>query len=101
MLHQQKMLQLASLCISCVKSKAYLVSNDGLLYGGEVLERGEQDVAPRRAPNVFDEVAKLLAQSNQDFVLVLDRLCDKNVRLGLYRRIASEDQKEGDEEWRK
>lgn len=60
--------------------KAYLVSNDGLLYGGEVLERGEQDVAPRRASNVFDEVAKLLAQSNQDFVLILDRLCDENVR---------------------
>jgi hypothetical protein len=57
--------------------KAYLVSNDGLLYGGEVLERGEQDVAPRRASNVFDEVAKLFAQSNQDFVLILDRLCDE------------------------
>jgi hypothetical protein len=70
--------------------KAYLVSNDGLLYGGEVLERGEQDVTPRRASNVFDEVAKLLAQSNQDLVLILDRLCDENVRLGLYRRIASE-----------
>lgn len=81
--------------------RAYLVSNDGLLYGGEVLERGEQDVAPGRTSNVFDEVAKLLAQGNQDFVLVLDGLCNRNVRLGLYRRIASVGQEEGDGEWQK
>lgn len=78
--------------------KAYLVSNDGLLYGGEVLERREQDVTPRRASDVFDKVSKLLAQSNQDFVLILDRLCDEMSDLGLYRRIASQSQKEGKSE---
>lgn len=38
-------------------------------------------MAPRRAADVFDEVAKLLAQGNQDLVLVLDRLCITNVML--------------------
>lgn len=32
-------------------------------------------MAPRRASDVFDEVAELFAQGDQDLVLVLDRLC--------------------------
>lgn len=32
-------------------------------------------MTPRRASDVFDEVAKLLAQGDQDLVFVLDRFC--------------------------
>jgi hypothetical protein len=53
----------------------YLVSHDGLLYSREVLERGEQHMAPLRAADVLDEVAEFLAKGNKDLVLVFDRLC--------------------------
>lgn len=58
---------------------AYLVSHNRLLYGCEVLERGEQDMAPLRAADVVDKAPKLLAQGNEDLVLILDRLCSRGV----------------------
>jgi hypothetical protein len=47
-----------------IASCAYLVPHNGLLDGGEVLERGEQDMAPLRTADVVDKAPKLLAQSN-------------------------------------
>lgn len=54
---------------------AHLVPHHGLLDGGEVFQRRQKHMAPLRATDVFDEVAKLLAQGNKDLVLVLDGLC--------------------------
>lgn len=54
---------------------AYLVTDDGLLYRGEVLERGQQNMTPLRTSDVFDEATELLAQRNQDLVFILDGLC--------------------------
>jgi hypothetical protein len=62
-----------------VQPRAYLVSHNGLLYGCEVLERGEQDMAPLGAADVVDEAPELLAQGNEDLVLVLDGLCNRGV----------------------
>jgi hypothetical protein len=55
--------------------ETHLVPDDRLLDRSEVLEGGQQDVAPLRAADILDKVAKLLAQRNQDLILVLDRLC--------------------------
>jgi hypothetical protein len=63
------------LCHRRSRPRAYLVSHDGLLDGGEVLERGEQDVAPLRPADVVDEAPELLAQGNEDLVLILDGFC--------------------------
>jgi hypothetical protein len=51
-------------CVPC----AYLVSHDGLLDGCEVLERGEQDMAPLRTADVVDKAPELL-------ILILNGLC--------------------------
>lgn len=53
----------------------HLVPDDGLLDGSEVLQGGQQDVTPLRAADILDEVAELLAQRDQDLVLILDGLC--------------------------
>ncbi len=58
-------------CVPC----AYLVSHDGLLDGCEVLERGEQDMAPLRTADVVDKAPELLAQGNKDLILILNGLC--------------------------
>lgn len=55
--------------------ETHLVPDDGLLNGSEVLQRRQQDVTPLRATDILDKVAELLAQRNQDLILVLDRLC--------------------------
>lgn len=55
--------------------ETHLVPDDGLLDGSEVLQGREQDVTPLRATDILDKVAELLAQRNQDLILVLDRLC--------------------------
>lgn len=55
----------------------YLVPHDGLFYSREVLERGEQHMTRLRTADILDEVAELLAQGNEDLVLVLDRLCSR------------------------
>lgn len=69
---------------------SYLVTNDGLFYRGEVLERGEKDVTPLRTSHVFDEAAELFAQGDQDFILILNRLCrmfsDSSKRMTRTRR---------------
>lgn len=57
----------------------YLVADDGLLYRGEVLQRGEQDMTPLRTSNVLDEASELLAQSDQDLILILDGFCGGRV----------------------
>lgn len=57
--------------------RAYLFPDDGLLDGCEVLERGEQYMAPLRTTDIVDKAPKLLAQSNKDLVLVLDGLCSR------------------------
>ena len=59
--------------------RAYLVPHDGLLDGGEVLERGEQDMAPLRTADIVDKAPELLAQGNEDLVLILDGLCSRAV----------------------
>lgn len=58
-----------------VAIETHLVPDDGLLDGSEVLQGREQDVTPLRATDILDKVAELLAQRNQDLILVLDRLC--------------------------
>lgn len=55
--------------------ETHLVPDDGLLDGSEVLQGRQQDVTPLRATDILDKVAELLAQRNQDLILVLDRLC--------------------------
>jgi hypothetical protein len=62
-----------------IRRCAYLVSHDGFFYGCEVLERGEQDMAPLRTADVVDKAAKLLAQGNKDLILVFDGLCSRGV----------------------
>lgn len=57
-------------------SIAYLVSHDGLLNRSEVLQWRQKDVAPLWAADVFNKVAKLLTQGNEDLILVLDGLCN-------------------------
>ena len=59
--------------------RAYLVPHDGLLDGGEVLERGEQDMAPLRTADIVDKAPKLLAQGDEDLVLILDGLCSRGL----------------------
>ena len=53
-----------------------LVPNHGLLDGGQILERRQQDVAPLGPANVVDEGAQFLAQGDEHLVLVLDRFCN-------------------------
>lgn len=55
---------------------AYLVPYDGFLDSSEVLKRGEKDMTPLRATDVVDEAAQLFAQSDEDLILIFDRLCD-------------------------
>jgi hypothetical protein len=55
----------------------YLVSNGGLFDGCEVLERRQENVAPLRSSDVFDEVTEFFAEGDEHFVLVLDRFCTK------------------------
>lgn len=54
---------------------AYLVADDGLLDGGEVLEGGEDNMSPLGAADVLGEAAELLAQGDEDLVLILDGFC--------------------------
>jgi hypothetical protein len=54
--------------------KTDLVSDDGLLDGGEILQGRKENMSPLGAANVLDEAAQLLAEGNQHLVFVLDRL---------------------------
>jgi hypothetical protein len=53
---------------------AHLLPDEGLLYRGKVLERGEQHVGVLGATDVLDKLAEFLAQCSKHFVLILDRL---------------------------
>ena len=68
----------------CVR-KSYLVADDGLFDGGEVLKRGKNDVSPGWATNVLSEATKLLTQGDQNFILIFDRLC--KARLDTARKL--------------
>lgn len=56
-----------------------LVSDDGLLNGSEVLEGGQKDVTPCRAADIFNKAAELLAQGDENFIFILNGLCDAKV----------------------
>lgn len=76
-----------------------LVPHHWLLDGGEVLQGRQEDVTPLRTADVLDEVAQLLAQGNEDLVLVFDRLCSP-VRGRCTHELSGEGQQtveEGDE----
>jgi hypothetical protein len=49
------------------------VSDEQLLDGGEVLKRREQHVSVLWTTNILDKPAKLVAESGQDLVFILDR----------------------------
>jgi hypothetical protein len=59
----------------------HLVSHDGLLDGGEVLKGREEHVAPLSSSDILYEAAELLAQGDQDLVLILDRFIKKRDEL--------------------
>lgn len=52
-----------------------LVSHDRLLNRSQVFEGRQEDMAPLSTTDILDEVAKLLAESNEDLVFVFDGLC--------------------------
>ncbi len=56
-------------------AETHFVPDDGLFYGREILERRQQDMAPRRATDILDEATELIAQGDEDLILILDRLC--------------------------
>ena len=62
-----------------LERSSYLITNDWLFYGCEILEGREEDVAPLRAADVLDEAAEFLAQGDENFVFVLNRLCMRGV----------------------
>lgn len=55
--------------------RVYLVADDGLFDGGEVLKRRKNYVCPLSASDVLGEAAKLFAQSHEDFVFIFDGFC--------------------------
>ncbi len=59
---------------------SYLVAHDRLFDSCEVLKRRENNMSPLGTTDVFGEATKLLAQSDQYFVLILDRFWNANVR---------------------
>jgi len=54
---------------------ANLVSHDRLLDGGQVLQRGQQNMTPLGTADVVDEASQLLAESYEHLIFVLDRFC--------------------------
>jgi len=52
----------------------YLIPHNGLLYSREVFEGRQEDMTPLRPANILDELAEFFAQSDKDFVLILDGL---------------------------
>lgn len=53
--------------------KTDFVSDEQFLDGGKVLERREQHVSVLWTTNILDETTKLVTQSGQDLVLILNR----------------------------
>lgn len=51
---------------------AYLVSDNRFLDRSQILEGGQQDVAPLRTANIFDEVTQLLTKGNENLIFVLN-----------------------------
>lgn len=51
----------------------HLLSHQRFLYGGQVLQGRQEDVAPFRTPNIFNEPSKLFAQRREDFIFVFNR----------------------------
>ena len=64
-----------------------LVPDYGLLDRSEVLEGGEEHMAPFRAAEVVQKVSQLLAQSNQDLILVFDGLCNFSRQISPSKRV--------------
>lgn len=52
---------------------SYLVAHDRLFDGCEILQRRENNMGPLGTTDVFGEATELFAQSDQYFVLILDR----------------------------
>ena len=62
-----------------IEVSIHFISDDGLLYSRQVLERREEDMAPGWATDIFDEVAEFGAQGNENLILILNRLCATRV----------------------
>jgi len=69
------------------RESPYLVPDDGLLDGGKILQRRQQDVAPLGTTDILDKTPKLVTQRDQNFVLVLDRFCRGNKKIKAQRRV--------------
>ena len=53
----------------------YLVADEWLLNGGQILKRREEHVPILWSPDVLDKVAQLISESSEHFVFVLYRFC--------------------------
>ena len=69
------------------QGQAYLLSYQEFFDSREILQWGQKNMAIFRAPNVFNKVAKLFAQSSKDLIFVFHRFCDR--LLAVEMRISS------------